>query len=1274
MADNVYQNVGSEQEESRVINTIHNMFGDKIAFDIICAVVENCGGNLQSSVNAILSILQEDTAQLEPVKTAAAETKLLSSIVASSQCSSKDTYKTTNALDKGRSNMNMYKPQMKKTYKVSAGCEHELNTILVYHSLSYRTLIIMRGLPGSGKSCLSRHVVDITVGPHDKNYRVHIFSTDDFFAMKGFYNVQLLDEAHKWNQRRVEIALTQGLSPIIVDNTNTELWEMECYARAGVKEGYYIIVLEPKTPWSRNTKQLAKKNIHGVSEQKLSKMALRYQHIKKGTIMQEFGLRYPANKVPPVLRNIPLVTSVKPKMENQQNWLSCSNETVNPNYVTASGNCYLNSTMSVSGYLSALPGVVNQNYNTVHTNQSTNNDYSVTGIINQMSNINDFHAIKMSGENTNPFTTSAPPLMPNTSNQHVQSNVFDLPPSVSVNDTNPAKHLSEDVFNSQIDESSKNLPIEVPNSTVCNDTQNIGIKSECTPIDVTAMDQNQTVQASEGDEVTQSADNQQEQISEDEIRLAHIADAEKKIEELKKLEDEWEMGGDWVEVDNRGNATEVTESQSEPKPQRKRDASLSSNNEPLMPIIENTQNWQDIVKFMPSWDHDSKEIVAKKEEDEVSVEMTSRETSIELDDWDICNSKNIVISAFDRDINLYFMPQDEIKNLKKIKLDKSTQVKEDMLYNAYRCKNEEKHFKGICKIFKNIPKSNLREMFEKCHNDAHWTIDLLLEAGNQPILNIRDSSDSGTESENDYDCDCFKFASEIENKETDPTSQIENIGESSTNIVSSPSQLNKQRKGKTPLSKSAIQLKKELEQNIVISDDHYSEHCLKIRNMRHGDLLNMPGTSKGHCASIQDNSNLPPEYLESLDSSNDADDECSNTEEIETMNVNVGKDFIVNLDQLFNRKILYSENIMPIVNMPVSLLNQINALWLESYANQLDSQAAYSDILVNEDQELARQLAEKEAELAREGKEPEVPDFKEIMDMDVAIALYQKDVAEWKNNKPNDLAAKMTRDKLFNLFPELPSETLIEVLMAHENNFQATVETLLMSTGQASVLQEENGLNKFIMNKEMAQRKILEEQRRQALEEEEFPLLTKIDPEVAMSKAEQNRAEAMVHLDKRKITYDKAQDFVRRGMTEVASYYTSIASYHKNQFERFNNYAASYFIHSHAANRNKTTMDLHFLFVREAMQALDLFLDHHIMILRKHVTNFNKRRPGMIFLITGRGVHSPNGPKIKPAAKRRLRQRGVSCSDLYCLQLTRLKQEVEKKWPELELNWLIERV
>jgi hypothetical protein len=50
-----------------------------------------------------------------------------------------------------------------------------------------------------------------------------VFSTDDFFLHTKRFIPTLLQEAHSWNQERVRAAAERKLSPIFVDNTNTEV-------------------------------------------------------------------------------------------------------------------------------------------------------------------------------------------------------------------------------------------------------------------------------------------------------------------------------------------------------------------------------------------------------------------------------------------------------------------------------------------------------------------------------------------------------------------------------------------------------------------------------------------------------------------------------------------------------------------------------------------------------------------------------------------------------------------------------------------------------------------------------------------------------------------------------------------------------------------------------------------------------------------------------------------------------------------------------------------
>ena len=97
----------------------------------------------------------------------------------------------------------------------------------------------MRGPPGSGKSHAARTIFARTIGG---DCTTHIFSTDDYFVdrNRGIYSFDSskLQEAHCYNQCRVSDALAEGRSPVFVDNTNTQIWEMKPYAVMAVIISY----------------------------------------------------------------------------------------------------------------------------------------------------------------------------------------------------------------------------------------------------------------------------------------------------------------------------------------------------------------------------------------------------------------------------------------------------------------------------------------------------------------------------------------------------------------------------------------------------------------------------------------------------------------------------------------------------------------------------------------------------------------------------------------------------------------------------------------------------------------------------------------------------------------------------------------------------------------------------------------------------------------------------------------------------------------------------
>ncbi|XP_061484417.1 NEDD4-binding protein 2-like 2 isoform X2 [Rhineura floridana] len=139
---------------------------------------------------------------------------------------------------------------------------------------SQKLLLILRGLPGSGKTTLSR----ILLGQSRDGI---VFSTDDYFRQNNgcwSYNVGQLGAAHDWNQKRAKQAMDQGRSPIIIDNTNTQAWEMKPYVEAALEKGYGVEFHEPNTWWKFDPEELEKRNEHGVSREKIVQMLERYEY------------------------------------------------------------------------------------------------------------------------------------------------------------------------------------------------------------------------------------------------------------------------------------------------------------------------------------------------------------------------------------------------------------------------------------------------------------------------------------------------------------------------------------------------------------------------------------------------------------------------------------------------------------------------------------------------------------------------------------------------------------------------------------------------------------------------------------------------------------------------------------------------------------------------------------------------------------------------------------------------------------------------------------
>lgn len=132
-----------------------------------------------------------------------------------------------------------------------------------------KILILLRGLPGSGKSTFANLIWSNLV----------ICEADQFFYdKKGNYNFDpsKLKEAHQYCRNKVETFMSDNAQnphfykEIVVSNTFIRRWEIDEYFNLAKEYGYKVISLIVEN-------RHGGKNIHGVSDNKIEEMKKRFE-------------------------------------------------------------------------------------------------------------------------------------------------------------------------------------------------------------------------------------------------------------------------------------------------------------------------------------------------------------------------------------------------------------------------------------------------------------------------------------------------------------------------------------------------------------------------------------------------------------------------------------------------------------------------------------------------------------------------------------------------------------------------------------------------------------------------------------------------------------------------------------------------------------------------------------------------------------------------------------------------------------------------------------
>lgn len=132
-----------------------------------------------------------------------------------------------------------------------------------------KKLIILRGLPGSGKSQMARRLVRDGI----------IHSTDDYHIKNGEYefDVENIEKFHHFNLIASIRSMKMCISPIIIDNTNIVASHCIGYVEQGKIYGYEIIIMEPNTSWAFDVEELMKRNVHDVPRETITEMLEQYE-------------------------------------------------------------------------------------------------------------------------------------------------------------------------------------------------------------------------------------------------------------------------------------------------------------------------------------------------------------------------------------------------------------------------------------------------------------------------------------------------------------------------------------------------------------------------------------------------------------------------------------------------------------------------------------------------------------------------------------------------------------------------------------------------------------------------------------------------------------------------------------------------------------------------------------------------------------------------------------------------------------------------------------
>jgi predicted kinase len=133
-----------------------------------------------------------------------------------------------------------------------------------------KTVTIMRGVPGSGKSTKAATLGGL------------ILAIDDFFTSKdGRYHweAKKLAAGHAWNVSRCQDAMRNGNDNIIIDCVNGHAYDAKRYCQLAKEFDYNVVFVTADSSWAFNAEECFSRCAHGVPLESIKRMLSSFEPV-----------------------------------------------------------------------------------------------------------------------------------------------------------------------------------------------------------------------------------------------------------------------------------------------------------------------------------------------------------------------------------------------------------------------------------------------------------------------------------------------------------------------------------------------------------------------------------------------------------------------------------------------------------------------------------------------------------------------------------------------------------------------------------------------------------------------------------------------------------------------------------------------------------------------------------------------------------------------------------------------------------------------------------